>query len=112
MAWGWGWGEGWGFPEHTGACDRDPRMTGGEEEGMRPLAGQERRSRPWRVAGRPRLWHSHEWAGRLGEERTGGAPEDEDRAAERFSPDGLIRLTDGSGAAANGAVTAQPASDG
>ena len=24
MAWGWGWGEGWGFPEHTGACDRDP----------------------------------------------------------------------------------------
>lgn len=47
-----------------------------------------------------------------GEERTGGAPEDEDGAAERFSPDGPIRLTDGSGAAANGAVAAQPASDG
>ena len=31
------------------------------------------------------LWHSHEWAGGLGEERTGGAPEDEDRAAEILS---------------------------
>lgn len=52
------------------------------------------------------LWHSSEWAGRPGEEGTGGAPKDEDGAAERFSPDGLIRLTDGSGAAANGAVAA------
>lgn len=87
-----------GVFQNTLACVAEtPRMTGGEEEGVRPLAGQERQSRPWRVAG---------------EERTGGAPEDEDGAAERFSPDGPIRLTDGSGAAANGAVAAQPASDG
>lgn len=82
-----------------------PRMTGGGEEGVRPL-GWERRSRPSRMAGRPMLWHSCEWAGGPGEEGTGGAPEDEDGAAERFSPDGPIRLTDGSGAAANGAVAA------
>ena len=63
MAGGCEWGEGQGFPETLARVAETPQMTGGEEEGVRPLVGRERWSKSWCVAGRPTLWHSREWAG-------------------------------------------------